>query len=96
MRNLVLGLTILTGLFLVGLTWYELTVKSPAWLGHRLPGWQRACWADDAVILHHWTGLPALDRLLHESEEAALYYRLLPAGQPSGSPAPALDIPQQG
>jgi len=72
----------LAGIFLLyssclALGIYEMTAKSPSLWGEPLPGW----WATDrAERIIHWqqpTGLFAVDKLLHEGQEALVFYALL-------------------
>ena len=69
----------LMGLFLaysgaVALGMYEITAKSPQLLGAPLPGWQITCRAENATPWQPATGIHPLDRVLHETQEAAFFY----------------------
>ena len=69
----------LLSLFLVytccaGLGFYEITAKSPALFGAPLPGWITTCRVERSTPWRPATGLFPLDRLLHETQEAALFY----------------------
>ena len=68
------------GLFYILLTAmiaYELVAKSPQLMGDPLPGWDRADRAEHRVRWRQPTGWIVLDKALHESQEAALYYGML-------------------
>ena len=74
----------LLGLFLaysgtVALGLYEITAKSPQLLGSALPGWQITCRAEKATPWRPATGFHPLDRVLHETQEAAFFYGALGA-----------------
>jgi len=56
---------------------YEFTAKSPALLGDPLPGWWATERAERTTRWNPPTGLLPLDKLLHESEEAFRFYRIL-------------------
>ena len=56
---------------------YELTAKSPLWLGTALPGWQETRRVERTTRWDPPTGIYPLDKLLHEGQEAARYYGLL-------------------
>lgn len=56
---------------------YELTAKSPTWLGQPLPGWQVTRQVELSTGWNQPTGLLPLDKFLHESEEAARFYGFL-------------------
>ena len=56
---------------------YEMTAKSPSIWGQRLPGWWATDRAEHAVRWQQPTGLFALDKLLHEGQEAVVFYTLL-------------------
>ncbi len=59
------------------LSMYELTAKSPAWLGRPLPGWQESRQVEGHTRWNQPTGILPLDKLLHEGEEAARFYGLV-------------------
>jgi hypothetical protein len=61
----------------LALTDYELVAKSPRLLGCQLPGGLAAATAEHNTRMMHRIGWRPADRLLHEGEEALLYYRLL-------------------
>ena len=69
--------TCLLFLTVLALGSYELTAKSPTWLGHPLPGWQASRLAEKSTCWQQPTGILPVDKLLHEGEEAARYYGLL-------------------
>jgi len=79
-----LGLAYLGGLSL-GL--YEMTAKSPTLLGKTLPGWWATQRAEKTTRWDPPTGFLPLDKLLHESEEAVRFYRILARPADSRSPA---------
>lgn len=56
---------------------YELTAKSPTWLGQPLPGWQETRQVERQTRWNPPTGIRPVDRLLHEGEEAARFFGLL-------------------
>jgi hypothetical protein len=76
--------------FLIGLAWlaavslagYELVQKSPASPLGPLPGHELAGRVDREVRFRATTGVRPVDRLLHESTEACIYYRDLALGRP--------------
>ena len=55
---------------------YELTAKSPGWLGAALPGRRASQEAERATRWNPATGITPLDRVLHEVEEALRWYGL--------------------
>jgi len=55
---------------------YELTAKSPGWLGRLLPGRQASRQAELGTRWNPPTGVTPVDRVLHEVEEALRYYGL--------------------
>jgi hypothetical protein len=61
---------------------YELTAKSPRLLGAPLPGWWASQRAERSVRWTRPTGLLPVDKLVHESHEAALFYALLSRPRP--------------
>jgi hypothetical protein len=65
----------------VGLLGYEVVQKSPETPLGPLPGATLASWADRSVAWRAVTGITPVDRLLHESQEACLYYRGLAGGR---------------
>ena len=56
---------------------YELTAKSPRWLGQPLPGWLETRQAERATRWDPPTGIKPVDKVLHETEEALRFYALL-------------------
>jgi hypothetical protein len=80
MRRLRQIVIVLSWLALVALSGYELVQKSPASPLGPLPGYEIARRADRTVRWRSATGIAPLDRLLHESQEACLYYRGLATG----------------
>ena len=65
----------------VGLLGYEVVQKSPRTFLGPLPGAAVAARADQAVDWRPLTGITPVDQLLHESQEACLYYRGLATGR---------------
>jgi hypothetical protein len=61
----------------VALGQYEIVAKSPQLLDEPLPGWVDAARVERSVAYRPWTGLPPMDRLIHEGIEARLYYERL-------------------
>ena len=72
--GLVLGCAYL-GCLSLGL--YEMTAKSPTLLGKPLPGWWATVKAEKTTRWNPPTGILPVDKLLHEGEEAARFYRFL-------------------
>ena len=73
----------------VGLAGYEVVQKSPRSPLGPLPGAAIAARADRAVDWRSRTGIGMVDRLLHEGQEACLYYRGLVTGRlPAPGPRP--------
>ena len=71
-----------TGLYMayisfVALGVYEITAKSPGLLGSPLPGWRTTCKVEKSTPWNPPTGLHPLDKVLHETQEAYLFYGLL-------------------
>ena len=62
------------------LSLYELTAKSPTWLGTPLPGWQESRHIEYTTGWNQPTGILPVDKLLHEGEEAVRFYGLLARG----------------
>lgn len=79
MRRLALGGLTLLYCCVLGLGFYELTAKSPRWLGAPLPGWTLTFRAEAATRWNPPTGCLPLDRFLHEGEEAVRFFGLLGA-----------------
>jgi hypothetical protein len=75
-----------------GLGLYELAAKSARLPGGPWPGWREAEQADMHIPWRPRTQFPPLDHLLHEGQEACLYYRTLLAGSLSRPDAAFLDI----
>ena len=71
------AILVLVALLLGGLGNYEMVAKAPVWLGGPAPGWRAARRAERSVHYRPLTGIPPLDRLLHEGDEAAVYYASL-------------------
>lgn len=70
------GITLATiGVLALGI--YETTAKSPRFLGRPLPGWWAADRAEHATRWNPPTGIFALDKVLHEGEEAVRFYACL-------------------
>jgi len=76
-RRLSALLAALAWLGLVSLLGYELVQKSPDTPLGPLPGHELARRAERDVRFRAATGLRPLDRVLHEGQEAAVYYRNL-------------------
>lgn len=53
---------------------YEFTAKSPQLFGQALPGWQETQQVENLTPWQPPTGIFALDKLLHEGEEALRFY----------------------
>ncbi len=81
MPRLRVVLILLGWLAALALAGYELVQKSPGTPLGPLPGAQFAGRAEQAVPYRAVTGLPPLDLLLHESQEACLYYHTLTTGR---------------
>ena len=79
MRRLaLLGLFVVySGVIALGL--YEITAKSPQLLGTPLPGWESTCSVEKTTPWRPGTGILPVDKLLHETQEACLYYGLFGA-----------------
>ena len=61
-----------TGVYLIlaatsALGLYELTAKSPSWLGQPLPGWQITLRCEQVTGWQQPTGILPVDKFLHES-----------------------------
>lgn len=56
---------------------YEVAAKSDRWLAVPLPSGREARQADAETPYRAWTRVPVVDRLIHESREAARYYERL-------------------
>ncbi len=80
MRRLSMLLLSLAWLGFVGLVGYEVVQKSPATPLGPLPGHELAGRADRQVRFRATTGMLPVDRLLHEGQEACVYYRDLARG----------------
>lgn len=80
MRRIVTFLLGLAWILGVGLAGYEVVQKSAATPLGPLPGHAVANRTDRRVPFRHTTGLPPVDRLLHETTEACWYYRDLARG----------------
>lgn len=99
MRRIVAAGLWLAWCCVIALGQYELAAHAPGRLARLLPG-REAC--RRAELLTRWnprTGLPAVDHLLHEGEEALRFYGVLgaPARSPRRQPvAPVLQVAQQG
>ncbi len=59
---------------------YEMTAKSPRWLGSPLPGWQISRQVERNTHWEQPTGILPVDKLLHEGIEAARFYGRLARG----------------
>lgn len=79
----------------LGLADYELVAKSPRLLGRQLPGGFAAAAAEHRTHMVHRTGWTPVDRLLHEGEEALLYYRLLLHPAAVTAARPLLQVAQE-
>lgn len=60
-----------------GLFAYELAAHSGDLFDLHLPGWNEARCAERAVEFTTWTRIPPLDHLVHEGQEAVVYYSIL-------------------
>ena len=80
----------------LALTDYELVAKSPRLLGCQLPGGLAAATAEHCTCMVHRIGWWPADRLLHEGEEALLYYRLLLGPATVAAARPLLQVAQEG
>ncbi len=94
MRRLLHAHLLLALMGLAGLVHYEVVAKSHRLPGGPLPGWETARRADRAAPFVRWTGQRAVDRLLHESSEAVIFYRLLLGASTAGAPLAALHVRQ--
>ncbi len=70
--TVILGILAFTAMFA-----YELTAKSPRLVGHPLPGWGDTVRVEHLVSWQQPTKIFPLDKLLHESREAWLYYGMM-------------------
>jgi hypothetical protein len=61
----------------VALGQYEIVAKSPLLLDEPLPGWVDANRAEHSVAYRPWTGVTAMDHLIHEGHEARIFYERL-------------------
>ena len=71
---------VLLWLAVTGLLGYEVVQKAPETPIGPLPGSALATRADTEVQWQATTGIMPVDRFLHETEEACLYYRGLATG----------------
>lgn len=78
LRNLIL---VMCWLVLLGLVKYEVVHKAPRTSLGPLPGSALADLADQRVRYRSLTGVRPVDRVLHEGQEAYLYYRWLATGK---------------
>ena len=83
LRRLRLLIAYIAWLGCLGLLGYEVVQKSPGSVIGPLPGAVLAARADRVVVYRADTGIGPVDRLLHETQEAWLYYRDLALGPPS-------------
>lgn len=83
MRRLLTLLAALAWVTLVCLVGYELVEKSPSTPLGPLPGYEQARRADRLVRFRATTGIGTVDRLLHEGQEAVVYYRALAGDSPA-------------
>jgi len=74
--NLRAVLIILMTVFLGLMGLYEITAKSPRLLGRHLPGWSKSCRVERVTPWRQPTGIHPLDKILHEGQEALLFYGL--------------------
>lgn len=79
MRRIVLATAWTGWLCLCALGAYETTAKAPDWLGRHLPGRHACRRAEQSTAWQPPTGIHAVDKLLHEAEEALRFYGLRPA-----------------
>ncbi len=90
-----------TGLYLLFLALvcqaqYEVTEHLHRSWGFCLPGWEGAVYAERITLWRPRTGLPPIDRLIHEGTEAGRYYRWLLTGSPHLTLASNLELSQNG
>ena len=94
-REKLLIIALTAGSLYVGsLGLYELAAKSAHLPGGPFPGYYEAERAEELTGWDPHTGLGLVDHLLHEEQEAGLYYRELLAGLGPGTQASLLDIGQ--
>ena len=77
-KLLMLGLATCT----VALLQYEFVAKSGPWTGGQLPGWYETRLVERNTPYVPWTGMPLVDHIIHEGQEAALYYSVLLRREP--------------
>ena len=78
MPNRIVQLGLYLGyLAFVGLGFYEFTAKSDEWMGWNLPGTDACRRAEKTTRWDPPTGLFLVDRVLHETVEAASFYGTL-------------------
>ena len=77
MRRLTLLSLCLAYYGVVALGFYEITAKSPQLLGAPLPGWNITCRVEKATPWRPATGILPVDKIIHETREACLYYGML-------------------
>jgi hypothetical protein len=77
LRISILAFLIFGGLAGTGLLGYELPAQADERLGRRLPGWRSARRAEAVTPWRPCTGWLPCDRMLHEGEEAVLFWRLV-------------------
>ncbi len=82
LRRLRLVAAYIAWLACLGLLGYEVVQKSPGSVLGPLPGAELAGRADRGVVYRAGTGIEPVDRLVHETQEALLYYRDLALGPP--------------
>ncbi len=82
MHHLRLAAIIAIAWLIAALGLYELTAKSPQLAGRPLPGWWATERAERATRWHPPTGVLAVDKVLHEGEEAARFYATLAGFRP--------------
>lgn len=90
MRRLLATGACLATIAVLALAFYEVTAKSPQFLGHPLPGWQSSYQAEISTRWDPPTGFTPLDKVLHEGEEALRFYGLRPLTPRPRDPGPDL------
>ena len=77
MKRLIGMALYVTMTLITAMGFYELTAKSPRLLGHPLPGWQKTDRIEATTSWRQPTGMYAVDKILHEGQEAARFYGLM-------------------
>lgn len=83
MRRRLLEIAFVTGILAAAaLGGYEVTAKSPRLLGQPLPGWARTVRVEHRIRWTRPTRIFPVDKLLHETREAWLYYGMMSGLEP--------------